>query len=236
MASNFQKVYQVAVILFSGADLLDFASPVGILSHINYSRDPYAFSPAFEIHHIARNLDAIPIGESKTSISPDMTLEEAYEKLDDFDILVIPGGPPSLVQSMATSNGPEVRFIKQFSTQPGKEGREERIAFSICDGSLFLGAIGALSGLRATSHHLVLDDLKELDGSIEVIDSTADGRARRYVDGGVNTAGVRIVTAGGVSCGSDASLYVAELKVGRNLAEDWAERNEYVWNRAKTDT
>ena len=93
--------------------------------------------------------------------------------------------------------------------------------------------MGTLSGLRATSHHTTLGDLKRLDRSIEVIDSTADGRARRYVDGGVNKAGVRIITAGGVTCGLDASLYVAELKVGRELAENWANMNEYEWKRAR---
>lgn len=235
MASNSNNIYQVAVILFPGADLLDFASPVGVLSHINYSESPDAFSPAFKIHHLARERRAIAVGEAGTSINPDMTFDEAHDKLDYFDILVIPGGPPSLIQSMAAADAPEAQFVKLFTTQPRRAGGEERIAFSICDGSLFLAAAGALSNLRATSHHLMLGALKELDGSIHVIDSTADGRARRYVDGGVNQAGVRMVTAGGVTCGLDASLYVVELKVGRQLAEKWAERNEYEWKRARLD-
>ena len=232
MASTSRKVHQVAVILFNNADLLDYTGPVGLLSNVNYPTSPTErISPAFKIHLIA-NTHPVSIGEANTSVNPDMSLDEARSKLDEFDILVIPGGPPNLVQGMATANGPEVRFIKQFTSQPRRVGSEERVAFSVCDGSLFLGAVGALSGLRATSHHTTLDALKELDASIEIIDSTADGRARRYVDGGVNEAGIRIVTAGGVTCGLDAGLYVAELKVGRGPAEDCARRNEYEWKRA----
>ena len=235
MATEAQNVYHVGVILFDGVDLLDFAAPVCILSDMEYKSDLAPNQSAFKIHHIAAEAKAVYIGKAKTSVNPDMLLTEAYEKLDDLDILVIPGGPPGIVLGMATSDGPERRFIREFTTRARKDGNEERMAFSICDGSLFLAAVGALSNLRATSHHATLDDLKELDESIEVIDSTADMRARRYVDGGVNRAGVRIVTAGGVTCGLDASLYVAELKVGRGLAEGWAERNEYEWNRAKSD-
>ena len=100
---------------------------------------------------------------------------------------------------------------------------------------MFLGAVGALSGLRATSHHTTLDTFKKFDGSIEIVDRTANGRARRYVDGGTNKAGVRIVTAGGVTCGLDASLYVAELKVGLGPAEACANMNEYEWKRASDE-
>ena len=137
---------------------------------------------------------------------------------------------------MATGSGPEKRFIEAFTTQPRPgslttEANEERIALSICDGSLFLAAVGALSGLAATSHHTTLEELRGLDPSIEVVDSTARGGERRYVDGGVNGAGVRLVTAGGVTCGLDAALYVVEVRVGREEAEGWARMNEYEWRR-----
>ena len=246
------ETYQVAVVLFAGADLLDFACPVGILSDINIPRSSLSSgnegsTPAFKIHHLARDRHAaIPIGASKTSINADMSFDEVLEqdRLDDFDMLVVPGGPVDLIEDMArAADGPEIEFIKRFATataavqrRAGREGekeeREERMAFSICNGSLLLAAAGMLSHLQATSHHACMRALQELDSSIEVIDSTAEGRARRYVDGGVNGAGIRVVTAGGVTCGLDAGLYVVELKVGRKAADDWAVQNEYVWNRA----
>lgn len=254
------KSYQVAVILFAGADLLDFACPVGILSDIEIPRPSSSSSsstgneakagstaPAFKIHHLARDRHAaISIGASKTSIHADMSFDEALEqdRLDEFDMLVVPGGPVDLIESMArAADGPEIEFIKRFAATGAaaavqrrageKEGgkQEERMAFSICNGSLLLAAAGMLSHLQATSHHACLRILQDLDSSIEVIDSTAGGRARRYVDGGVNGAGIRVVTAGGVTCGLDAGLYVVELKVGRRAADDWAVQNEYVWNR-----
>ena len=229
------KIYQVGVILFDGVDMLDFAGPVGVLSDVKYVSDGASGQSAFRIHHIAAEATDICVGAAKTRVKPDLVLKEAYEKLDELDILVLPGGPPGLILGMATSNGPEVRFIREFTTRAGNGRKRERMALSICDGSLFLAAVGALSGLRATSHHSMLHHLTELDGSIDVVDSTVDRRARRYVDGGVNEAGVRIVTAGGVTCGLDASLYVAEVLVGRASAEAWAEMNEYEWKRAKVD-
>ncbi|MCJ1280352.1 hypothetical protein MMC21_008179 [Puttea exsequens] len=232
MASKSLKVFQVAVIIFEGADLLDYAGPVGLLSDVKYRSANLAGSqPAFKIRTMASN-SPVRLGASETTVNPNLTLQEAHDKIDEFDILIIPGGPPGLVTQMATSDVPEVNFIKAFSTKTRNLGSEERIAFSVCDGSLFLGAVGALSGLCATSHHRTLDALKNFDGSIDIIDSTANGRVRRFVDGGVNEAGVRIVTAGGVTCGLDAALHVAELKVGRGPAEDCANMNEYEWKRA----
>lgn len=131
-----KNVYQVAAIVFNGADLLDYAAPVGLLSNVNYSykTDLAGIEPAFKVH-IITEARTVPIGEAGMSVNVDMTLEEAHNKLDDFDILVIPGGPPNLVLGMATSDGPEVRSIKRFATQARKIGSEERIAFSVCDGS-----------------------------------------------------------------------------------------------------
>ena len=229
-ASSSKKVFQVAVIVYNSADILDYGSPVEILSHVNYNTDLANPEPAFKVHLIGDS-KAIRTGDVPLVVVPDMTFAEAHEMLDDFDILVIPGGSPPLIMKMATSDSSETRFIREFATTEQKGRTEERIVFSVCTGSLFLGATGALSGLRATSHHLALDMLKGLDGTIEVVDSTKDGRAHRYVDGGVNKAGVRVVTAGGVTCGLDGSLYVAELKVGREGPEYTARMSEYNWNR-----
>ena len=235
MTSEANKVYNVGVILFDGVDILDFAAPVGVLSDIKYKNGPSLSKPAFKIHHVAAEIRKYSVGAAKTTVIPDTTFAQARQKLwmDPLDILVIPGGPPGVVHRLATGNGPEVHFIRAFIDEPHDTEDKERIALSICDGSLFLAAVGTLSGLCATSHHTTLGDMERLDPSIEVVDSTANGRARRYVDGGLNHAGVRMITAGGVTCGLDASLYVAELKVGIEAAEDWAKMNEYEWRRAR---
>ena len=234
MAPEANDVYNVGVILFDGVDILDFAAPVAVFSDIKYKDGPTPGSPAFKVHHLATEARIYSVGAAKTRIMPDMTFNQAVQVLDMFDVLVIPGGPPGIVHGMAAGkrgNRPELGFIEHF-TNSHSMGKE-CIALSICDGSLFLAAVGALSEKSATSHHTTLNDMVDLDPSITIVDSTADGRARRYVNGGQNAFGVRMITAGGVTCGLDASLYVVELKVGIEAAEDWANMNEYEWKKAK---
>ena len=95
-----------------------------------------------------------------------------------------------------------------------------------------VAATGVLKGLKATTHHRVLDMLKRIDASIDVVATVGEQAVGRYVDGGLNESGVRVVTTGGVTCGIDAALYVAELKVGRDQAEFVARLEEHEWKRA----
>ncbi len=87
-----------------------------------------------------------------------------------------------------------------------------------------------------TTHHLAYDLLREVcekaAGGKEAANVVSSNAQRRYVDGGVNTAGIRVVTAGGVTCGLDASLYIAEMKVGKEAAEFAAKLTEHEWKRA----
>ncbi len=229
MASPPNKQIQVAVCLFSGADILDFTGPIENLSHVYYNGERSVHQQAFHITQIA-STETILAGGVLT-VTPNMTFTEASKKIDDFDILVVPGGMPDLLYGMATSGNPEVQFIKDFNAL-GQKGGKERIILSVCTGALLVGATGALKGLKATTHHMALDLLRQLDGSIDVVSHRGNEGVGRYVDGGLNENGLRMVTAGGVTCGLDASLYVAELKAGREYAESAARMNEYEWNRA----
>ena len=53
----------------------------------------------------------------------------------------------------------------------------------------------------------------------------------RFVDAGTNGHGVQVLSSGGISCGLDASLYVVELKMGKEAAEATAALMEYAWRR-----
>lgn len=57
--------------------------------------------------------------------------------------------------------------------------------------------------------------------------------AARFVDAGVNGSGVRVVSAGGVSCGIDAGLHVVKVFAGEVAAREVAEGLDYAWR--KTD-
>jgi transcriptional regulator GlxA family with amidase domain len=75
---------------------------------------------------------------------------------------------------------------------------------SVCTGSLLLGAAGVLDGLKATSHWLLLDRLREFG---------AEPTGERVVEQG------KVITAAGVSSGIDMALRLAAHVAGEDLAQ-----------------
>lgn len=225
-----QKVHQVAVILFNRADILDFAGPVEILTNTIYNEDILNPDNAFKIHMIA-STPTIKAGDCMI-VSADTTIDEARKRIEDYDVLVVPGGNPDVLEKLAKANSPETEFIKAFDTlNPKRQDGDERIMLSVCTGALLLGATGVLKGLKATTHHYAYDMLQQMDPTIEVLKTVGPDAFGRYVDSGTNGNGVRVVTAGGVTCGIDAALFVAELKAGRKAAEFQASVVEHEWKR-----
>ena len=236
MVSSTKKVYQVAVVVFDGGDILDFAGPVEMLSHITYNQDRQNPEHGFKIHIVARKPTIHAAGDALT-VTADLTLEEASKRLDDFDIVVVPGGPPEIMMPLVESDSPELQFVRNFATSaPSEGGRDERVILSVCTGALLVGATGAVGGLTLTTHHMGYDLLRQVcekaskDG--KAVHVAEDHAQRRYVDGGANSVGVRVITAGGVTCGLDASLHLAALKVGDAAAEFAANMTEHEWKRA----
>ena len=164
-------------------------------------------------------------------ITAHMTIEEASKHIESFDILVVPGGNSPLLLEFAKEKSPEFCFVERFTQLQSEE--KQRILLTVCTGAALVASTGAFARMKATTHHLFYDKLKQIDGSIDVVRCAENGGARRYVDGGLTKNGLRMVSAGGVSCGMDAALYVAELKAGRGCAEFAAELAEYDWKRAE---
>lgn len=233
MGSTSNPVHHVAVLLFPGVDILDFAGPVEMLSHISYNHNPDAPERAFQITHVAAS-PTVKAGGCMT-VHTDMSLEEATKRVDDFDILIVPGGLPAVIKDLCERRSAEIEFIEAFGKPaPAREKAGERAILSVCTGALLLGSTGALAGLTVTTHHRALDILRD------VCKKASEGReggkpvnvvSKRYADGGLNAAGIRTVTAGGISCGLDASLYLASLKTSVQAAEFVAKVSEYSWNR-----
>jgi transcriptional regulator GlxA family with amidase domain len=127
---------------------------------------------------------------------------------------VVPGGPPHIISSLVESEWEEFLFVRDFGFQAPRDGKTPRTILSICTGALFLGASGLLDGIKATTHHLFLDELRtlcETKGKTEVIHA-------KYVDGGVRENNIQIITGGGVSSGLDSACYF----VSRTLSPEMA--------------
>lgn len=226
MGAQANKVYEVAVLLFNNADLLDFAGPVEMLTAFHYDND--WDKPVFKINTIG---DTESISARGLNVKVDMTIAQAMERIESFDVLQIPGGRPDMIMTMIQQDVGVVQFAKKFAELRNEEGKENRIMFSVCTGGLLLAATGAIRNMKVSTHHWAMDTLPKVEPTATVINAFAGAGNGRYVDGGQNKNGTRILTAGGVTCGLDAALYLGELKAGREAAKTVADMTEHDWKR-----
>ena len=180
------KPRNVAILLFDDVEVLDFAGPFEVFAVASELHD-YALFRVFTVAASAGPIRA----RNGLSVLPDYPLESAPRP----DVLIIPGGigTRALMHNTAICG-----WIAATAGQA-------ELTLSVCSGALLLAKAGLLAGLRATTHHQVLELLREVAPDTEVI------AGERYVDNG------QIITAAGISTAIDASLYVVGRLCG---AED----------------
>lgn len=221
------KRYTVGLLIFNRVDVLDFAGPIEIFSHVSLNKNPDDPDRVYECLTISRER-TVRAADSLT-VRADLLVDEALADLSRFDVLVVPGAPPSVLQPLLSPESPEMRLVTGFSELPPRsDDRGPRILFSVCVGAFFLGAAGLLGGLRATTHHRareVLAGICRAAGSEPV--SIED---RRFVDAGLARGGagpVAVVTAAGISSGLDAALHIVAGHTSRDMADFIARVMEY---------
>jgi putative intracellular protease/amidase len=120
--------------------------------------------------------------------------DASIDEVERADVLVVPGG----FGTRALMHDERVLdWVRKIDSR-------SRYTTSVCTGALVLGAAGLLEGLRATTHWLSRDMLREL-GAEPVPD--------RVVEQG------KIITAAGVSSGIDMALLLAERLAGAEIAK-----------------
>ena len=201
----------VGVLIYAGADIMDFSGPVEV-----YSTRPPPDSP--KLFNVTTFAHTSPVsGEGNVMVYiPGAKFSDVEQQLEDFDVLVVPGAHPDTIEAfIASEEGKRTLALLQKFVQlaPRKE-TGHRILQSVCTGALILGAAGVLAGRTATTHHMSYDMLKDLADRASGGDSGINVLKKRWVDGGKTEEGVRIVNAGGVSSGIDASLWITELVGG----------------------
>lgn len=128
-------------------------------------------------------------------------------------MLVILGGSSGPILE---GNTEPIHLIKAFSELPPKADGKERILFSVCTGSLFLGAAGTLDGLTATTHPYYMDTFKRVTNEKGTTKIVGD----RFVvnkSGAGGKKGLKVVTAGGVSSGIDAAVWIVGYLLGDEM-------------------
>jgi transcriptional regulator GlxA family with amidase domain len=125
----------VAVLLFDGVELLDFAGPAEVFIIAERGQ---AFR-VFTVSAGSRNVHTM----GGLTIKPEFT----YANAPRADVLVVPGGDFSKLGEM------DVKWIR-------KAASESRITMSVCFGALLLARAGLLDDIPATTHHLALEALR----------------------------------------------------------------------------
>ncbi|KAL9580007.1 MAG: hypothetical protein Q9212_004750 [Teloschistes hypoglaucus] len=225
MAACSQRVYDVGILMYPGVDLLDFAGPHGVLSHVSYNNNPVSPDHVFNLRLIAAQEDIT--ASDPVTVKRHISIHEAHEDLDSFDVLIVPGGPLPVMQSIIDGNGPEYRFIKSYIND---SKNDTRVLMSVCSAAFILASTGILAGKTATTHSLALEALKDIcqEATRKFGGNPTKVMKARYVDAGLTKSGMRIITSGGISCGFDASLYLASLKTSESASNFAAMVLEYI--------
>lgn len=122
-----------------------------------------------------------------------------------IDILVIPGGQGTKAE---IGKDTVLEWVRNNSQKAG-------LTMSVCTGARILGKIGLLDGKEAVTHHGSVEDISRLAPQAIFRED------RRFVRSG------SILTAGGISAGIDAALYVVEIYFGEDVAGKIKIRMEY---------
>lgn len=136
----------VAILLFEGVELLDFAGPAEVFIVANEGK-------SFRVVTVAASTQPLKTMGGVT-ITPDFT----YFTAPQPDVLVIPGGN---MQSV----GQEGRtWIKSAA-------KDAKIVMSVCFGAMLLADVGLLDGVEATTHHWGLNRLRQIAPKCTVVES-----------------------------------------------------------------
>ena len=149
----------LAILLFSDVEVLDFCGPFEVFTVANRFVDP----PAFNVFIVAERSGPL-IARNGLSVNPNYSLSNCPRP----DILLVPGGQGTRSEM---HNSGLIDWIKQRS-------QEAELVVSVCTGALLLAKAGLLDGLEATTHHGALDLLRQTAPTTTVHSDS------RFVDNG----------------------------------------------------
>jgi len=137
---------QVLFTMHNNMNVLDFSGPLEILNyaeHVINNEDTKAFDFAFV------SAEQHTMTTQGASFQAHINYKEAYKRLSEFDVLVVPGGDAlKIIQEKAEPLG----LIRAFADLQEEDTSRERTILAIDTGALFLANQGILQGLSATIH------------------------------------------------------------------------------------
>ncbi|MEO5933853.1 MAG: DJ-1/PfpI family protein [Duganella sp.] len=119
-----QSDLRVAVLLFEGAEEIDYAGPIEVFG--------------------ASGAKIFTVGQSKSTVESvyglKVTPDYDFSDLPEVDVLLVPGG--GVIE--AWKNAKLLNWIKE-------RGKKVRVVMSVCSGAFILGKAGLLDGISSTT-------------------------------------------------------------------------------------
>jgi putative intracellular protease/amidase len=171
---------QIAVLLYDQFTALDAVGPYEVISRL----------PGAQTVFVGERVGPVRNDVGSLALAAEATLAEVPHP----DIVVVPGGPG---QNAHMADGAVHRWLRTADTT-------STWTTSVCTGSLILAAAGLLTGRRATSHWLAIDQLEPLGALVAADRVVFDGK---------------YATAAGVSAGIDLALALTGRIAGDAAAQ-----------------
>ena len=193
---------QLGAILYPGFEMLDLFGPLEMFSLL----DPALLTINMIAEHVGPVTAATGLNIDN---GPKVLADYDFDNAPELDIILLPGGFGTL---------PELEN-KALLTFLAERAQRAQITASVCSGSALLAKASILDGHRATSNKQLFALAVAQSDKVEWVE------AARWVDDGP------VVTASGVSAGTDMGLAIIERLFGEETANNIMASAEYTWHR-----
>ncbi|MCB0129309.1 MAG: DJ-1/PfpI family protein [Caldilineaceae bacterium] len=188
----------VAILIFPGVELLDFAGPFEVFSAARQTWE--SRERLMDVFTVAEDMAPVTCNNPLT-VLPTYTLANCPHA----DILVVPGGQGTRT---AIDRVPLIDWIRARSAQA-------ELTTSVCTGSFLLAQAGLLTGKAVTTHWASIPRMRTAFPALDVREEA------RWVDAG------DVISSSGVSAGIDMALHVLDRLYGSDVAAVTARGIEY---------
>lgn len=196
-----QTSLHVAILVFPGVEVLDFAGPFEVFSVAARIGQRDTGHAPFKVSIVGASGAAVTARHG-LGIVP----HHGFADVPGVDLLIVPGG----LMEQPLADAATLAWVMRAH-------RQAALTASVCTGAFVLARLGIVRGLAVTTHW---SDIAELRGSYPDLDVRD---CATFVDQGA------IVTSAGISAGIGMSLHLVQRILGAAAARTTARVMEYDW-------
>lgn len=206
-ASPSNGTIKVAVVVSSGANLMDIAGPWEVFQDTSLKDEHGKEVAPYELYTVAPTKTPMHAAGSN---HPGLTITPDYDFAD--------APIPDIVVVGAQAGGPGLSAWLQ------KMHAQRKVVMSVCTGAFKLAQAGLLDGKSATTHHWFFGNFQREFPKVKLLEQV------RYVQADPIT-----FTAGGLTSGVDLALHMVADRFGQDVAQQTADYMEYMGTEWKSN-